>query len=119
PGGRARMTIVTEPGREQLRPRIRESEETGRLELSAPSAPETSLPAPRPSPRRSPIAVAAAGIGILVLGLIGIELVQFIDGAFAHGTTLGVVATAAIAAGCGGAAYWAAAELRGLWRLRS
>lgn len=113
------MSVETEAPRERLRPRIVETEETGRLELTAPPAPETNLPAPRTRKSRSPIRVAATGLGILVLGVIGIDLVQFIDGAFAHGAGLGIAATAAVAAGCGGAVYWLLAELRGLWRLRS
>jgi len=59
------------------------------------------------------------GLGILVVGVICIELALFIDDAFEHGIGFGVAATTAVAAGCGGAAYWLAAELRGLWRLRS
>lgn len=114
------MTIETEPGRERLRPRIRETGETGRLELNLELAPETSLPAPRIDNRSwSPVAVAATGIGILLLGWIGVALAQFIGGAFAHGTALGAAASAAVAAGCGGAVYWLFSELRGLWRLRS
>ena len=113
------MTVETEPPREGLRPRILETEETGRLELSVLPAPETDLPAPRIPRSRSPFQVAATGLGVLVLGVIGIELVQFIHGAFANGTALGVAATAAVAAGCGGAGYWFVAEFRGLWRLRS
>jgi putative membrane protein len=113
------MTIETEPFRERLRPRILETEETGRLELNLQPAPETNVSSRRTGRSRSPLAVAATGLGILVLGLLGIDFFQFIDGAFAHGTWLGVVATAAVAAGCGGGAYWLAAELRGLWRLRS
>jgi putative membrane protein len=113
------MTTATEPTRERLRPRILETEETGRLDLSLPPTPEANLralPAGRP---RSPLAVAATGLGILVLGVVGIDLAQFVDGAFAHGTGLGIAAAVAVAAGCGGAAYWLAAELRGLLRLRS
>ena len=113
------MTTETEAPRERLRPRILETEETGRLELSLQQLPETDLPAPRTRRSRSPVRVAAAGLGILVLGVIGIDFVQFIDGAFAHGAGLGIAATAAVAAGCGGAVYWLGAELRGLWRLRS
>src|SRR5215469_6520482 len=114
------MTIASELPRERMRPRILETEETGRLELSLPQPePEIHLPARPIGPSRSPMAVAAAGVGILVLGLVGIDLVQFVDGAFAHGTGLGLAAAAAVAAGCGGAGYWLMAELRGLWRLRS
>jgi putative membrane protein len=113
------MTVETEPPRERLRPRILETEETGRLELNLQLPPETDLPALRTRRSRSPIRVAATGLGILVLGLIGIDLIQFIDGAFAHGAGLGIAATAAVTAGSGGAAYWLGAELRGLWRLRS
>ena len=79
------MITETEMPRERLRPRILETEETGRLELSPPLAPATDLPALRTRRSRSPIRVAATGFGILVVGLIGIDLVQFIDGAFAHG----------------------------------
>jgi putative membrane protein len=113
------MTTETELTLEKLRPRILETEETGRLDVGPPPAPVTDLPAARTRRSRSPIRVAATGLGILVLGLIGIDLVQFIDGAFAHGVGLGIAATAAVAAGAGGAAYWLVAELRGLWRLRS
>jgi putative membrane protein len=113
------MTIETEPPRERLRPRVLETEETGRLALSPLPASEANLPSPQTQTSRSPFRVAAAGLGTLVLGLIGIDLVQFIDGAFAHGTGLGIAAIAAVAAGAGGGAYWLMAELRGLWRLRS
>lgn len=113
------MTIAPEPPRERLRPRILETEEMGRLELNLPPAPEENLPARRTGRSRSPAAVAATGIGILIAGVIGIDLAQFVAGAFAHGAGLGVAAAAAVAAGCGGAAYWLLAELRGLWRLRS
>jgi putative membrane protein len=115
----ADMTIETEPPRERLRPRIVETEETGRLELNIRPAPDGNLPAPRIGRSRSPLTVAAAGLGIFLLGLIGIELVQFIEGAYTHSTALGVAAAICVAAGCGGALYWLAAELRGLWRLRS
>jgi putative membrane protein len=67
----------------------------------------------------SPFAVAMTGLGILVVGVVGIDLAQFVDGAFAHGTSVGILATAAVAAGAGGALYWLTAELRGLFRLRS
>ncbi len=113
------MTTETEPVRERLRPRILETEETGRLELNLQPAPEVNLPAVRIGRSRSPFGVAAAGFGLLVAGIIGIDLVQFVQGAFAHGTGLGLAAAAAVAAGVGGAAYWLLAELRGLWRLRS
>jgi len=113
------MTTQTEPTQERLRPRIVETEETGRLDLRLPAVPETEL-APG-SPRRvpSPLAVALSGLGILVVGVAGIDLAQFVDGAFAHGTGVGVLAAAAVAAGAGGAGYWLIAELRGLLRLRS
>ncbi len=113
------MTIETEPTRERLRPRILEAEETGRLELNLQPASDTNLLVPRIDRSRPPFAIAATGLGILVLGWLGIDLIKFIDDAFAHGTALGVAATAAVAAGCGGAAYWVFSELRGLWRLRS
>jgi putative membrane protein len=112
------MTTATER-RERLRPQIVETEDRGRLEFSLQSASETDLSSPQTRPFRSPITIAITGLGILALGWLGIDLVQFVDSAFAHGTGLGVAATAAVAAGCGGAGYWVIAELRGLWRLRS
>ena len=113
------MTTEVDPIRERLRPRIVETAETGRLDLGLPAIPEPSL-APAPARRfPSPFGVAMAGLGILVAGVVGIDLAQFVDGAFAHGVGVGVVATVAVAAGAGGALYWLAAELRGLMRLRS
>src|SRR5215470_16769418 len=115
------MTTETASADNRLRPRILEIEETGRLDLSLPPATETSLPIPIPRRRgsRSSLAIAATGLGIFVLAVLGIDLVQFIDRAFAHGSGLGMVAVAAVAVGCGGAGYWLVAELRALWRLRS
>jgi len=115
------MTTETASADNRLRPRILEIEETGRLDLSLPPATETSLPIPisRRRGSRSSLAIAATGIGIFVLAVLGIDVVQFIDRAFAHGPGLGMVAVAAVAAGCGGAGYWLVAELRALWRLRS
>jgi putative membrane protein len=113
------MTTEADPIRERLRPRILETGETGRLDLGLPAIPE---PSDTPPPARgfpSPFAVAMAGLGILAVGVVGIELLQFLDGAFAHGTGVGLSATVAVAAGVGGALYWLTAELRGLWRLRS
>jgi putative membrane protein len=113
------MTTEADQIRERLRPRIVETAETGRLDLGLPAIPEPNL---APSPARgspSPFAVAMAGLGILVAGVIGIDLAQFVDGAFTHGTGVGVVATVAVAAGAGGALFWLMAELRGLMRLHS
>jgi putative membrane protein len=113
------MTTETELRAERLRPRILETEETGRLDLSLPPTPEPSLPPLPPSRPRSPFAVALCGLGLLALGVIAIDLVQFVGGAFERGTGFGIVATAAVAAGAGGALYWLLSELRGLMRLRS
>src|SRR5262249_35975381 len=105
---------------ERLRPRVVETGETGRLDLGLPVVPEPG-PVPLTAARRfpSPIAVAMSGLGILIVGIAGIDLAQFIDGAFAHGTAVGVLAAAVVVAGASGASYWLLAELRGLWRLRS
>jgi len=113
------MTTETEPIRERLRPRIVETAEIGRLDLGLPAVPEPSLPPVTARGLPSPFAVAVTGLGILVAGVVGIDLAQFVDGAFAHGTGVGILATAAVAAGAGGALYWLTAELRGLFRLRS
>src|SRR5271166_1234911 len=113
------MTTETAPTRASLRPRIVETGETGRLDLGLPAAPEPSLAPPPARDFPSPFAVAVTGLGILVIGVVGIDLAQFVDGAFAHGTGVGVLAAIAVAAGAGGAAYWLIAELRGLMHLRS
>jgi putative membrane protein len=113
------MTPETEPIRERLRPRIVETGQTGRLDLRLPAISEPSLPLRTARSFPSPFAVAMTGLGILVVGVVGIDLVQFVDGAFAHGTGVGILAAAAVAAGAGGALYWLAAELLGLFRLRS
>ena len=113
------MTIETEPIRERLRPRIVETGQTGRLDLRLPAIAEPSLPLPRARGFPSPFAVATTGLGVLVVGVVGIDLAQFVDGAFAHGTGVGILAAAAVAAGAGGALYWLTAELLGLFRLRS
>lgn len=113
------MTIETEPARERLRPQILETEETGRLELRLPSAPETPFSSQRIPRRRSPVTIAATGLCILVVGLVGVDLVEFIGSAFARGSALGTVATVAVGVGCAGAGYWLVAELRGFLRLRS
>jgi len=113
------VTTEADPIRERLRPRIVDTAETGRLDLGLPAIPEPSL-ALLPARRfPAPFAVAMTGLGILVAGIVGIDLAQFVDGAFAHGTGVGVLAAVAVAAGAGGALYWLAAELRGLMRLRS
>lgn len=102
-----------------MRPRIIQTEDTGRLDLSlAPASERRAIPPVRRAPL-SPFAVAAGGIGILLLGVVAIDLAEFVGGAFEHGTAWGVVAATAVAAGAGGALYWFAAELRGLMRMRS
>ena len=92
------MTIEVEPGRDRLGPRIIKTEETGRLELNLSLLPQANLPSPPATRSRLPVAAAATGLGTLLAAVLGIELVQFISGAFAHGTTLGVVAAASVPA---------------------
>ena len=115
------MTMETGPDLRGAwaRPRIIPTEATGRLELSLPAPPEPTPPRPARRGFPSPSAVAAAGIGILVVGVVAIDLAEFVGGAFAHGAFWGAAAAAAVAAGAGGAIYWLGAELRGLARLRS
>jgi putative membrane protein len=113
------MTIETDLIQERVRPRILQTDEIGRLDLGLPVAPQPGL-VPLPARRfPSPFGVAVSGLGILVVGVAGIDLAQFVDGAFAHGSAVGVLAATAVAAGVGGAGYWLVAELRGLLRLRS
>jgi putative membrane protein len=113
------MTTEADPIRERLRPQILETGEIGRLDLSLPEIREPSVMPPPARRLLSPFAVAMGGLGILAIGIVGVDLLQFVDGAFAHGMGVGVAATVAVASGVGGALYWLTAELRGLWRLRS
>jgi putative membrane protein len=113
------MTTEADPIRERLRPRIVETGETGRLDLSLPAIPELSVTPPPARGFLSPFAVAMGGLGIFAVGVLGIDLLQFVDGAFAHGAGVGISAMVAVTAGVGSALYWLTAELRGLWRLRS
>jgi putative membrane protein len=111
------MTIEAEPIQERLRPRILQTEQTGRLDLDVRAEPEPSPPILPTGPSIS--SIAATGLAILATAWVGIDLANFVGGAFTHSTTLGVVAAVGVAAGCGGVGYWLAAELRGLLRLRS
>jgi putative membrane protein len=113
------MTIETEHIQERLRPRILQTEQTGRLDLDVRAEPEPSPPILPTGPSISSISIAATGLAILATAWVGIDLANFVGGAFTHSTTLGVAAAVAVAAGCGGVGYWLAAELRGLLRLRS
>jgi putative membrane protein len=113
------MTNEAKESVEWLRPRVLETEVTGRLDLGPARSPEPPIAPPLRVRRRSPVAIALTGLSLLALGVIGIDLVEFIEGAFDHGTGFGVLATAAVAAGAGGALYWFVYELRGLLRLRS
>ena len=113
------MTVETEPKTERLRPRILETDVTGRLDLALAPEPEPAPPAVSRRRGPSPFAVAAAGVALLALGVAAIDLVEFIGGAYARSPTLGAVAAAAVAAGAGGALYWLGCELRGLLLLRS
>jgi putative membrane protein len=113
------MTTETELRPERLRPRIFETEETGRLDLALPMPAETGVP-PLPAGRsRAPLTVALCGLGLLAVGVVAIDVVQFVAGAFERGAGFGIVAAVAVAAGAGGALYWLVAELQGLMRLRS
>ena len=79
------MTAETELRTEWLRPWIRETEETGRLELSLPPASEPELPRLPAGRRRSPLTVALCGLGLFALGVAAIDVAEFLGRAFAHG----------------------------------
>jgi putative membrane protein len=111
------MMTDTERPRERLRPRIVETGQSGRLDLGLPAIPEPSLAPPRDRRFPSAFAVAMGGLVTLVVSVVGIDLVQFVDGAFAHSTGVGVLAAVAVAAGAGGALFWLTTELSGLMRL--
>jgi hypothetical protein len=110
------MMTETEPTRERLRPRIVETEETGRLDLRLPVAPEADLAPALPRRAPSPLAVAMTGLGILVVGVAGMNLRN------SSAPSLMARVSACwrrLPAGAGGAGYWLIAELRGPPRLRS
>jgi hypothetical protein len=100
------MTTETEMVRERLRPRIIETGDMGRLDLGLPAAPQPEITPQQNQASRSPLAVAATGLGVMSVGVVGIDQAKFIDGAIAHGTAVGVVAAATVAARAGRAGYW-------------
>ena len=104
---------------EAIAPRVIETNDTRPIEV-AEAAPSNLRPFPRllPSRRLRPGVIAGMGIGTLAIGLIAIDTINWIAGQFEHDTVLGTLASAALAAGIGGVAYWLMAEVRGLQRLR-
>lgn len=113
------MITETEPIGQRMYPRVVESKEAGRLDFGAPAGAEPSRALPPTDGFLSPFAGAVIGLGILGFGVVAVDLAEFIDAAFAHGTGIGVLASGVAAAGAGGVSYWLIAELVGLLRLRS
>lgn len=72
-----------------------------------------------PYPRFAPLKVGLAGLAILALGLIVLDLAAFMEAQFARGSGLGWATLAVLAAGLGAIGYWIGAELRAIRRLRS
>ena len=107
------------PEAEGLAPRVIATTQTGRIVPAAPVA----LPArPAAAPRRRMSRVSrlgVAGLATAFVGWLGVDAYQWIASAFDYGATVGWLATAAVAAGVGGAGLITARELRSFLALTS
>ncbi len=99
-----------------LGPMLIETEEEGRIADQLPE-PAAAMPA---ATRRamSPTRFGFYGIGVLVLGLLGLDVAGFMFDQFARDPLLGWATAGVTAVGLGAIAIWIAAELRALARLR-
>jgi putative membrane protein len=95
---------------------------TERTEAIVPTEPAPRLPAVvrQDAPRRDRfLKIALGAIAVGLLGWLTIDAIEWISAAFARSTGLGLAATAALAAGLGGAGAIIAREITSLFRLRS
>jgi putative membrane protein len=95
---------------------------TERTEAIVPTEPAPRLPAVMhpETPRRDRfLKIALGAIAVGLLGWLTIDAIEWIAAAFARSTGLGLAATAALAAGLGGAGAIIARDLTSLFRLRS
>jgi putative membrane protein len=120
---RPRVVMVETPGeearRDALPPRIIATEQTGRVVAAAP-------PAPRPVPagervRRGSrtVRLGMTGLAAGFAGWLGIDAYLWVASVFERSAALGWVASAAVAAGVGGAGLVIGRELRDFLALRN
>lgn len=100
-----------------LGPMLIETAEEGRIADRLPEAITPAAIEPAHG-RRSPVRIGLWGIGILVGGLLGLDIAGFVHDQFARGAALGWATAGVAAAGLGAVLWWVAAELRQLRRLR-
>ncbi|HTK14637.1 MAG TPA: TIGR01620 family protein [Xanthobacteraceae bacterium] len=102
----------------RLQPQVFATEQGGRIVPA--DAPAAALPVAPPKRRKSRIvSLAFTGITVFVGGWMAVEAADWITDAFARSTALGVVASAAVAAGTLAAFALIGHELRSLYRLRN
>ena len=99
-------------------PLVLETEETDRVVPRA-RAPVTKSARTPPRPRDSWVRLGLYGVGIAVVGWIGIDSYLWITTAFASGTTIGSIASVALAAGVAGAALVIGREMKSFFALKS
>lgn len=100
-----------------LGPLVIETVDEGRIADRPPdTAPAAAAPAVARS--RSPLAVGLWGLGILVVGLLGLDMAGFVHDQFARGAALGWATAAVAATGVAAMLWWIAAEFQQLRRLR-
>lgn len=99
-------------------PRVIVTEETARVTPSEPAVPPA-VPA-RPVRRRSRVVTfGLTGLSVFLAGWLMVDAAAWISSAFQHGTTLGLLAAAAVAAGLAGAGAIVGHEVISLFRLKS
>lgn len=99
-------------------PRVIATAETGRIVAAAPRAPQLAVPAPRKRRSRA-MKLGMLGLTTAFVGWLGIDAWLWIAAAFERSAALGWAATAAVAAGVGGAGLVIARELRAFLALEA
>lgn len=99
-------------------PMIFESDEEGRI-ASRTVPPLPSIAEAPPEPGLRPSRVALLGLGVLVVGLLLIDLSTFVAARFAQSPLLGWLTLLVVASGVGGIGWWIASEVRAVLRLKS
>ena len=101
-------------------PLVFATEETERVvprERAAATLPPRALPAPRRGDRW--VRLGLWGLGVALVGWLAVDAYVWISGAFASSVALGSLASAAVAAGVGGAALVIGRELKSFFALKS
>jgi len=112
-------TDADERRRDALAPRVIATEQTGRVVAAAPAVPRLPMTGAEPVRRGSrAVRLGMAGLATAFVGWLGVDAYLWIASAFERSIALGWAATAAVAAGVGGAALVIARELRSFLALR-